>query len=124
MSGERVVVEQSEMAFRHSAGKLGTQFLTALRSGRILGWRTGNPARVLVPPKDVGLPGEWVEIGPRAKLIAYAPREWLRSSDRANENSCLALVMLDGADTAMLSRVDFNDATGALAPNTPLQARL
>ena len=46
-----------------------------------------------------------------------------RSSDRANENSCLALVMLDGADTAMLSRVDFNDATGALAPNTSLQAR-
>ena len=123
MSGERVVVEQSEMGFRHSAGNLGTQFLTALRSGRILGWRTGNPARVIVPPKEVGLPGEWVELGPKAKLIAYAPAEWLAGIDKGNENSCLALVMLDGADTAMLSRVRFSGRTGALNPHASLQAR-
>jgi uncharacterized OB-fold protein len=123
MSDERVVVEQSEMAYRHSTGHLGTQILTALSNRRILGWRTGRPARVIVPPKDLGLPGEWVELGPNARLIAYAPREWLPGLHKGDENSFLALVLLEGADTAMLSRVQLRHPAAELAPDTALWVR-
>lgn len=111
-----------EATFRHSAGRLGTHFLRAIRDeGRILGWRTGNPPRVIVPPKDLGGTGEWVEIGPGARLEAYAPVEWL--GDGADTASCLALVRLDGADTAMLARLRPTVAPHALPVGTRLVAR-
>jgi uncharacterized OB-fold protein len=111
-----------EATFRHSAGRLGTHFLKAIRDERkFLGWRTGNPPRVMVPPKDLGGTGEWVEIGPGARLDAYAPAEWL--SDGADASSCLALVQLDGADTAMLTRLKPAVAPDALPVGTRLVAR-
>jgi uncharacterized OB-fold protein len=98
-----VRVVDVKATFRHSAGRLGTRFLAAIRDeARLLGWRTGNPARVLVPPKDLGLSGEWVEIGPGATLEAYAPTEWLRPPA---DGFGLALVRIDGADTAMLAQL-------------------
>jgi uncharacterized OB-fold protein len=104
--------------FRHSAGRLGSVFLTALREQRLLGWKTGTPARVIVPPKDLGTAGEWVEIGPGARLEAYVPAEWLASSD---DGSCLALVTVDGADTALLARL--RPAAAALAKGARLTLR-
>jgi uncharacterized OB-fold protein len=92
--------------FRHSAGQLGTHFLATIRDeARLLGWRTGRPPRVLVPPKDLGQPGEWVELGDGATLEAYAPTEWLSNvRDASNlEVETLALVRIDGADTATLA---------------------
>lgn len=93
--------------FRHAAGALGSHFFTVLREeGRLLGWRSGNPPRVTVPPVDQALPGEWVEVGTEAVLEAYAPNEWLAALGRdAEAESCLALVRLRAADNAMLSRL-------------------
>lgn len=111
-----------EATFRHSAGRLGTHFLKAIRDERkFLGWRAGNPSRVIVPPKDLGGPGEWVEIGPGARLEAYAPAEWL--GDGADTGSCLALVRLDGADTAILARLRPATTPEALPVGTRLVAR-
>ena len=71
---------------------------------RFVGWRTGG--RVVAPPKDAGGPGDWVAIGPGAVLEAYAPAEWLADiGNVAEDGSYLALVTLDGADTAMLARL-------------------
>lgn len=94
--------------FRHSAGELGSHYLTTLRDeGQLLGWRSGRPPIVRIPPKDLGLPGSWVDVGPGATLEAYAPRDWLQAAgaEEWEDGSCLALVRPDGADTAMLARL-------------------
>ena len=99
----RELVEHWHAVFRHSAGRLGSEWLTALREQRkVLGWRTGNPARVLVPPKDLGGGGEFVEIGPGARLLAFAPTDWVVQNELPG---VLGLVALDGADTPLFARV-------------------
>lgn len=123
--GEEVRTVEVHATFRHSAGRLGTYYLTVIRDeGRFVGWRSGNPPRVQVPPKDLGVPGEWVEVGPCATLEAYAPTAWVippgGRDDRAG--SALALVRIDGADTAMLARLSW-DESEALAPGSRLVAR-
>jgi len=111
-----------EAAFRHSAGRLGSHFLKTIRDeARLLGWRTGNPPRVIVPPKDLGGAGEWVALGPGAALEAYAPSEW-REPGVATE-TCLALVRLDGADTALLASLKPAYPVGAVAVGTRLLVR-
>jgi len=110
--------------FRHSAGRLGSRFFSALRDeGRLLGWRTGTPPRVIVPPRDLGGDGEWVPLGPGARLEAFAPTDWLAEigAENAPDGSLLALVTPDGADTALLARLRPGDGTPA--PGTRLVAR-
>jgi hypothetical protein len=104
--------------FRHSAGRLGSEFLQALRERRLLGLRTGS--QVIVPPRDLGASGAWVEIGPGARLEAYAPADWV---DGGDAGSCLALVTVDGADTALLARLRPAAPAGALAKGTRLTLR-
>jgi hypothetical protein len=99
--------------FRHSAGRLGSEFLQALRERRLLGLRAGD--QVIVPPRDFGARGEWVAIGPGARLEAYAPADWVDGG-----GSCLALVTVDGADTALLARLRPAAPAGALAKGTRL----
>ena len=111
-----------EAAFRHSAGRLGSHFLKTVRDeARLLGWRTGDPPRVIVPPKDLGGTGEWVPLGPGAVLLAYAPPEW-RDADGPAE-ACLALVRLDGAATALLALLKPAFPAGAVAVGTRLLVR-
>ncbi|HVV94779.1 MAG TPA: hypothetical protein VHD15_15310 [Hyphomicrobiales bacterium] len=118
---EEVRAVAVEAAFRHSAGRLGSHFLRAIRDeGRLYGWRTGTPPRVMVPPKDLGAPGEWVAIGPGARLEAYAPTDWL--PEPGGGDSCVALVMPDGADTALLARLRPAAGAGALAAGARLVA--
>jgi uncharacterized OB-fold protein len=108
-----------EATFRHSAGRLGTQFLRAIREeGRLYGWRTGTPPRVTVPPKDFGTQGEWVAIGPGARLEAFAPADWTGEG----EDDCLALVTPDGADTPLVARLRPAAAAGALTSGARLVA--
>lgn len=104
--------------FRHSAGRLGSTFLRALRERRLIGWKTGG--RVIVPPRDSGEGGEWVELGPGARLEAYAPADWVASD---GGDSCLALVLIDGADTALLTRLRPAAKVGVLAPGVRLALR-
>jgi len=100
-----------DATFRHSAGTLGTHFFRALRDeARLLGWKTGAEPRVVVPPRDCGETGEWVEVGPGARLAAYAPPAWTPESERRADASVLALVEVDGADTAMLARLKLDGA--------------
>jgi uncharacterized OB-fold protein len=95
-----------DAAFRHSAGALGSHFFRTLRDdARLLGWKTGKPSRVVVPPRDSGEAGEWVDIGPGGRLAAYAPPAWTPEADQRSDASVLALVEPDGADTAMLARL-------------------
>jgi hypothetical protein len=121
---EEVRAVAVEAVFRHSAGRLGSHFLKAIRDEqRLLGWRTGTPPRVVVPPKDLGTPGEWVPLGPGARLEAYAPVDWTHDAGIAPDNGAvLALVTLDGADTALLARIRSATDAGAMAIGTRLIA--
>ena len=104
--------------FRHSAGRLGSHFLQALRARRLLGLKVAG--RVIVPPREFGQDGEWVQLGPGARLEAYAPADWVPP---AGDNSCLALVVVDGADTALLTRLRPAATAGALVLGSRLLLR-
>jgi hypothetical protein len=85
--------------FRHSAGRLGSQYLTAIRTEkRLLGWKTAQPERLSSPPKDFGGEGAWVDIGPGATLLSFAPGEWVAGGD-VPEGYLLSRVVVDGTDT-------------------------
>jgi hypothetical protein len=95
--GASALEDRWRPAFRHSAGRLGSQYLTAIETeSRLLAWKTGRPDMLCSPPKDFGAEGEWVEIGPGAKLLSFVPREWLSEADRMGE-FLLARVLVDGA---------------------------
>ncbi len=95
-TGSRDIRDEWQASFRHAAGQLTSHFFHVLRDeARLVGWRSGNPARVHVPPRQTGQAGEWVPIGPGAELVAWAPE----GSDR------LALVRIDGADGCSLWRL-------------------
>lgn len=98
-----------DAGFRHSSGVLGTHFFKTLRDEkRLVGWKAGLPSRVVVPPRDCGGSGEWVDVGPGAKLEAFCPPEWTTGH---SDGSVLALVKTDGADTSMLARLRLKGAT-------------
>lgn len=100
-----------EPAFRHSAGRRGSQFIRAMRDGgRLLGWKTARLG-VTVPPIDSGGLGEWVNVGPGASLIGYAPVDHAPSGEPADD-TVLAAVKIDGADTMSYVRVACSDRKG------------
>lgn len=121
---DQVRTVEMHAKFRHSAGRLGTHYLTVIRDeGRLVGWRSGNPPLVQVPPKDLGMAGEWVDVGPGATLEAFAPTDWVAPARDDPAVSSLALVHIDGADTATLAWLrPAPSGPDALAPGTRLVA--
>jgi uncharacterized OB-fold protein len=115
------IVESWKARFRHSAGRLGSEYLRALRDeARLLGWRVSRTAKVLFPPKDLGEPGEFVEVGPGARLLTLA-RDVSFAGDTGRV-VCLGRVALDGASMPLFARVAF-DEEAAPRPGARLSAR-
>ena len=102
------IVESWKARFRHSAGRLGSEYLRALRDdARILGWRIDRTGTVHVPPKDFGEPGAFVEVGPGARLLTLA-----RDVSFASEGGrcvCLGRVVLDGEAAALRDNEDVKE---------------
>ena len=100
---EGILVERWEPVFRHSSGRLTSQFFTAIRSERRLpGWKTKRPDTISVPPKNFGSEGEWVELGPEATLLCAAPPAWVADSgEPLLRTFVLGRVLVDGAETPM-----------------------
>jgi hypothetical protein len=98
-----ILVERWEPVFRHSAGRLSSQFFTAIRSERrLLGWKTKRPETISVPPKNFGPDGEWVGLGPEATLLSAAPPAWVaESGEPLLRTFALGRVLVDGAETPM-----------------------
>lgn len=101
---EAVLAQTWKPAFRHSAGKLGSHFIRAVRNGRLLGWKTERLG-VTVPPLEAGTAGEWVDIGPGAMLVGYAPGSQADASGKV-----FAAVKVDGADTLLFASVQCGQA--------------
>lgn len=113
---EGVLASRWEPAFRHSAGRRGSEFIQAMRNdAQLLGWKTARLG-VTIPPIHSGEPGEWVKVGPGASLIGHAPAE----SD-SSDDTVLAAVKIDGADTMTYVRVACGEADG-LRPGIRLVA--
>src|SRR5687768_8403036 len=110
----RDIHELWQAHFRHGAGALTSHFLRTLRDeARLVGWRSGTPARVVVPPQDLGTAGEWVEVGPQARLVGHAG---------GDGQDVLGLVALDGAHGCSYWRVRCADPS-QLRSGTRLVAR-
>jgi uncharacterized OB-fold protein len=92
-----------EYAYRRSLGPVLGRFLAGLRQGRIEGVRARD-GRVLVPPAESDeqghATGEWVPVSDEGVVVTHAP-------------PCWALILLDGADTALLHKLAAPVATGA-----------
>jgi uncharacterized OB-fold protein len=110
--------------YTRSLGPTLSQFMTALRSRRILGAR-GADGRVHAPPFEYdpvtfAPPAELIEVGPGGTVTGWT---WVT---RPVDGQPLphpfgwALIRLDGADTAMLHAVD---AGSAAAMRTGLRVR-
>lgn len=120
MSEERSVrMLRWQPHFRHSAGSLGSQFIRAVREGRLVGWKTRSLG-VTVPPIASGEPGEWVGVGPGATLVAHAPSDDFDSM--ASARTVVAIVKIDGADTVTPVLVEGDDDAD-LHPGTALMVK-
>ena len=97
-----------EYTYTRSTGPVIGRFLTGLRDRRIEGARTAG-GRVIVPPLEYDPDSgeaivELVEVGQEGVVTTWS---------RPPEGHAWALIRLDGADTALLHRVDGAVATGA-----------
>lgn len=99
-----------EYGFMRTTGPVIGAFFTALREQRVLGIR-GADGRVVCPPVEydptTGAPlSEMVEVGTEGTVTSWSWVSEVRDGQSFDRPHALALVRLDGADTAMLHAVD------------------
>ena len=114
-----------EYGFMRTTGPVIGAFLTALREQRVLGIR-GADGRVVCPPVEydpqTGAPlTEMVEVGTEGTITSWSWVDQVREGQPLQRPHALALVQLDGADTAMLHLVD---APGPDAVSTGARVRI
>ena len=105
-----------EYTYSRSVGPVIGRFLTGLRDGRIEGVRTAS-GRVIVPPTEYDpltgeAVGEFVEVGQAGVVKTWAWLDEPRPANPLQRPFAWALVLLDGADTALLHAVDAGSASG------------
>jgi hypothetical protein len=99
MAAQRDIHQLWQAHFRQGAGALTSHFLRALRDERrLLGWRSGATNGVSVPPVHGGAAGEWVDVGPGARLVAHVPPS-------GDDGDTLGLLAIDGAEGCSTWRV-------------------
>ncbi len=99
-----------EYGFMRTTGPVIGAFLTGLREQRVFGIR-GADGRVVCPPVEydptTGEPiTEMVEVGAEGTVTSWSWVASPREGQPLSTPHALALVQLDGADTAMLHAVD------------------
>jgi len=99
-----------EYAYKRSVGPVIGRFLTGLRDGEIVGIRTRD-GRVIVPPteydpKTGDALDEFVKVADKGKVITWSWIAEPRKNQPLTRPFGWALILLDGADTAMLHAVD------------------
>lgn len=115
-----VLAQKWQPSFRHSAGRIGSHFIRAIRDRKqLLGWKTERLG-VTIPPIEAGSTGEWVEIGPGATLVGYASPSDLSEQD-IEPGKVFAAIKVDGADTVLYALVECKDPS-ILSIGTRLEA--
>ncbi len=112
------------LSFNYAAGEAASRFLIALRDEKkIWGTRCPSCQRVLVParsfcPRCFVDTTEWIEVGLAGTLTAFAPLSPLPPGEELGPalsevegvRVSLALIRLDGADTALTHFIGETDA--------------
>lgn len=104
-----------EYTYQRSVGPVMSDFFTALRERRVLGVRSAE-GRVIVPPVEYDPDSgeslsETVEVGSAGRVTTWAWVHQPRSKQPLDHPFAWALILLDGADTAMLHAVDAGNET-------------
>ncbi|HBX78485.1 MAG TPA: hypothetical protein DEG43_12640 [Acidimicrobiaceae bacterium] len=99
-----------EYPFNRTTGPVIGAFLTGLRDQRVVGIE-GDDRRVVCPPVEydphTGSPlTDLVAVGTEGVVQTWAWVETVREGQPLQQPHALALILLDGADTAMLHVVD------------------
>ena len=99
-----------EYTYKRSLGPVLSRFMTSLRDGRIEGVRTPS-GRVLVPPSEYDPQtgedvGEFVQVGPAGTIRSWCWVSEPRADHPLPHPFAWALIVLDGADTALVHAVD------------------
>jgi uncharacterized OB-fold protein len=99
-----------EYPFNRTTGPVVGAFVTALRNRTVLGIRD-TAGRVVCPPVEydprTGAPlDELVEVGDTGEITSWSWVSEVREGQPLQTPHALALIRLDGADTAMLHLVD------------------
>jgi uncharacterized protein len=109
------------ITYDHALGETASFFYTEIRDhARIMGRRSANNGRVLVPPRafsdETLLPTtEWVEVGPGGRIEAFT-MVYERFNNLPDPPYAFGYVLLDGADTALggyFRGVDLTDPEAA-----------
>jgi len=103
-----------EYTYERSVGPVIGRFFAGLRERRIIGVRTRS-GKVLVPPTeydpDTGEPlDEWVDVADRGVVTTWSFVVEPRPRQPLARPFAWALIVLDGADTALLHAVDVQSA--------------
>jgi len=105
-----------EFGYTRTVGPVIGRFLTGLRDGRIEGVKT-RAGKVLVPPQEYdpetseAVTDEFVEVGPAGTVTSWSWVSEPRKQQPLSQPYGLALIKLDGADTAMLHAVDAGESS-------------
>ncbi len=96
------------LPYNYFAGRVGSTWLVALRDEqKIYGVRHPRTGKVYVPPRQVderdftGLTGDWIEVGPEGTVTGFTIIRYHEPYQPLPIPYGLALVRLDGADTAL-----------------------
>lgn len=118
-----------EFPYVRSTGPVVGAFFTALRDGRLVGIRSpADGGRVVVPPTEYDpVSGEdttdIVEVGPAGTVTTWGWAASPKPDQPLDRAFAWALVLLDGADTALLHVVDPGGSAHAMASGMRVTAR-
>lgn len=115
-----------EYPFTRTTGPVIGAFLTGLREGIVLGIRRSD-GTVLCPPTEYDPETsepltELLEVGPGGELVSWTWVDPPRSQSPWDKPHGLGLILLDGADTAMVHGLLVDDP-GELSAGMRLSAR-
>ncbi|MBI2566641.1 MAG: Zn-ribbon domain-containing OB-fold protein [Candidatus Schekmanbacteria bacterium] len=107
-----VVEGKLALPYQYFAGKTGSRFLTSLRDDkRILGLRCERCRKVFVPPRETcqgcfePIAGNWVEVAATGTVTGFTVVRYAEPHQPLAPPYVLALIKLDGADTALVHLV-------------------
>lgn len=111
-----VVEGKMSLPYQYFAGAIGSKFIVALRDGKkILGVRSAATGKTFVPPRQVcektfeRLDENWVEVKDTGTVTGFTVVRYAEPYQPKQPPYVLALIQLDGADTAITHLLECGD---------------
>lgn len=115
-----VIEGKMSLPYQYYAGAIGSRFIVGLRDGRkILAVRSAATGKTYVPPRQVcektfeRLDGNWVEVAGTGTVTGFTVIRYAEPYQPKQPPYVLALIRLDGADTAFAHLLECGDPANA-----------